>query len=94
MPTPAHWLAHGWARGGYSAASVRYVFSVVDAVPRFVLVLLACAIYGNSVWLIALVAGVAYAPTLGACDRRSTTRRSTAFPRPALVVQRLQPDAA
>ncbi len=54
----------GWM-GGPSASVVRYVFSVVDAVPRFVLVLLACTIYGNSVWLIALVAGVAYAPTLG-----------------------------
>jgi ABC-type dipeptide/oligopeptide/nickel transport system permease subunit len=56
--------AAGWL-GGYSAGAIRYLFSVVDALPRFILVLLACAIYGNSVWLIALVAGLAYAPTLG-----------------------------
>ncbi len=56
--------AAGWS-GALLARPVRYVFSVVDAIPRFILVLLACAIYGNSVWIIALVAGVAYAPTLG-----------------------------
>lgn len=54
----------GWT-GGTVGQLLRYGFSVVDAVPRFILVLLACAIYGNSVWLIALVAGLAYAPSLG-----------------------------
>lgn len=54
----------GWT-GGPLASLVRYVFTVVASVPRFVLVLLACAIYGNSVWTLAVAAGVAYAPTVG-----------------------------
>ncbi len=54
----------GWS-GGLVAVACRYVFTVVASVPRFVLVLLACAIYGNSVWTLAVAAGVAYAPTVG-----------------------------
>ncbi len=50
--------------GGPAAAAVRYLSTVTASLPRFVLVLLAIAIYGNSTWLIGLVAGVAYAPTL------------------------------
>ena len=33
--------------------------------PRFVLVLLCCAIYGNEPYVLAITAGAAYAPTLG-----------------------------
>jgi ABC-type dipeptide/oligopeptide/nickel transport system permease subunit len=54
----------GWL-GRPVQSGVRYLFTVVEAVPRFILVLLACAIYGSEVWIIALVAGLAYAPTLG-----------------------------
>ena len=50
--------------GGVIATLTRYVFTVTASLPRFVLVLLAIAIYGNSTWLIGAIAGVAYAPTL------------------------------
>lgn len=54
----------GWL-GGAAAGLLRYGFTVVSALPRFVLVLLVCAIYGNEVWIIALVAGAAYVPVVG-----------------------------
>ena len=54
----------GWM-GGAVRWLVRYTFTVVEALPRFVLVLLACAIYGSEVWIIGVVAGLSYAPTLG-----------------------------
>ncbi|MCP4810429.1 MAG: ABC transporter permease [Proteobacteria bacterium] len=54
----------GWS-GGPIAGGVRYLFTVLESLPRFVLVLLACAIFGSEVAVIGLVAGVAYAPTLG-----------------------------
>ena len=60
---PAGALA-GWS-GGVVAGGVRYVFTVLESLPRFVLVLLACAIFGSEVAVIGLVAGAAYAPTLG-----------------------------
>jgi len=50
--------------GGPLAAMVRYLATVTASIPRFVLVLLAIAIYGNSTWLIGAVAGVAYAPSV------------------------------
>jgi len=50
--------------GGYAASGIRYVSTVVASLPRFVLVLLCMSIYGNDVWLLALVAGISYAPTL------------------------------
>ncbi|HJN73150.1 MAG TPA: hypothetical protein QGF58_04355 [Myxococcota bacterium] len=54
----------GWL-GGAPRWLIRYGFTVIEALPRFVLVLLACAIYGSEVWIIGVAAGVAYAPTLG-----------------------------
>jgi len=50
--------------GGWTARVIRYLSTVTASLPRFVLVLLAIAIYGNSTALIGLVAGVTYAPTL------------------------------
>ncbi|MFT7519761.1 MAG: peptide/nickel transport system permease protein [Kiritimatiellia bacterium] len=52
-------------RGGKVASVIRYGFTVVQSLPRFVLVLLVCSIYGNDPVIIAIVAGVAYAPGLG-----------------------------
>lgn len=54
----------GWL-GGPVANTVRFAFTVVEGLPRFVLVLLALAIYGNQWWVLAVAAGIAYAPTLG-----------------------------
>jgi peptide/nickel transport system permease protein len=53
----------GWL-GGLPASLTRFVLTTVASLPRFVLVLLVCAAFGTSVQLIALAAGVAYAPTL------------------------------
>jgi ABC-type dipeptide/oligopeptide/nickel transport system permease subunit len=50
--------------GGPVAAWVRYLSTVTASIPRFVLVLLAIAINGNSTWLIGAVAGVAYSPAV------------------------------
>jgi len=50
--------------GGPIAALVRYLSTVTASIPRFVLVLLAIAINGNSTWLIGAVAGVAYSPAV------------------------------
>ncbi len=67
----------GWS-GGLIAGGVRYLFTVVASLPRFVLVLLACAIYGNDAAVIALAAGAAYAPTVGEAiyERVSYFRRA------------------
>ncbi|MFT5686887.1 MAG: peptide/nickel transport system permease protein [Myxococcota bacterium] len=54
----------GWL-GGAPSQVLRYLFSVVASLPRFVLVLLICAIYGDSPVVLALAAGLAYTPTLG-----------------------------
>ncbi len=51
--------------GGGPAGVLRYGFAVIHAVPRFVLVLLAGAIYGAEPVVLAVAAGVSYAPTLG-----------------------------
>lgn len=51
-------------RGGFTAGVVRYVSTVVMSVPRFVLVLLSVAIYGNDPVVLAIAAGCAYAPAL------------------------------
>lgn len=51
--------------GGWLARIVRYGFTVVAGLPRFVLVLLALSIYGNDPIVLAIAAGCAYAPALG-----------------------------
>lgn len=51
--------------GGTTARVVRYFFDVVASVPRFVLVLLACMIYGSDPLVLATAAGASYAPGLG-----------------------------
>jgi ABC-type dipeptide/oligopeptide/nickel transport system permease subunit len=53
----------GWY-GGMVAESIRYIFTVVSAIPRFVLVLLVCSIYGSTVWNIALASALAYTPAM------------------------------
>ncbi len=53
----------GWV-GGLWAEVVRYLFTVIASLPRFVLVLLVCAIYGSSVWTLAAAAAVAYSPAI------------------------------
>lgn len=68
--------------GGPVAVVVRYLATVTSSLPRFVLVLLAMAIYGNSTWLIGAVAGVSYAPTLA----ESVFNRIDALKRAEFVV--------
>ena len=51
-------------RGGLVEASLRWVFTVVASVPKFVLVLLVLSIYGDRLSFLAIATGVAYAPTL------------------------------
>jgi len=51
--------------GGPVSSTIRFGFTVVASVPRFVLVLLACSIYGNHLSLLAFVAGITFVPTLG-----------------------------
>ncbi len=53
----------GWV-GGWGAECVRYLFTVVASLPRFVLVLLVCAIYGSTVWNLAAAAAIAYSPAI------------------------------
>lgn len=66
--------------GGPTAAAVRYAYAVVAALPRFVLVLLACAIYGSEAVVLAVAAGVAFAPGLGeAVHARIEELRSREF---------------
>lgn len=62
LGVPAGAVAGYWEP---AAGPVRYLFSVLSAVPRFVLVLLVCTIYGDETWLLALAVGIAYTPTLG-----------------------------
>lgn len=50
--------------GGWLEHGLRWAFNVLASVPRFVLVLLVLSIYGDRLWLLAVAAGVAYAPTL------------------------------
>lgn len=56
--------AGGWG-GGATEVAVRYVYTVLGAVPRLVLVLLAATIWGGSPWVLALAAGIACAPEPG-----------------------------
>ena len=53
----------GW-RTGLLASTVRVLLDIVSAVPRLVLVLLVCTIFGPGFVTLALAAGLAYAPTL------------------------------
>jgi len=62
ISVPAGALA-GWA-GGATARVLRYGSAVIAAVPRFVLVLLICAAYGDHPLILAAAAGLAYAPTM------------------------------
>jgi peptide/nickel transport system permease protein len=51
--------------GGFLESAVRYAFTVLGSVPRFVLVLLVLSIYGNGTWILAGIAGIAFVPVLG-----------------------------
>lgn len=53
----------GWW-GGLPATALRSLSAVVSVIPRFVLVLLICAIYGDGLIVLAVAAGLSYAPTL------------------------------
>ena len=69
----------GW-KGGITADFIRFIFTVFATFPRFVLVLLVCAIYGNTPTNLGLAAGLAYAPALGeAVFARVTEFRSAGF---------------
>jgi peptide/nickel transport system permease protein len=56
--------AAGWY-GGLVATAVRYVFHVIGAVPRLVLVLLAGAVFGSDLFVLAVATGVCCAPGVG-----------------------------
>lgn len=62
VPAPAVAGFHG----GAAARGLGFALTVVAALPRFVLVLLVCAIYPSGWLTLALAAGLAYAPALGA----------------------------
>ena len=69
----------GW-KGGMTADAIRFVFTIFAAFPRFVLVLLVCAVYGNTPFNLGLAAGLAYAPSLGeAIFARVSEFRSAGF---------------
>lgn len=53
----------GWL-GGAPAALLRWMSTVMASIPRFILVLLGAAIYGDSTWILGAIAGIAYSPTL------------------------------
>ncbi len=77
--------AAGWL-GGAAASMLRYLSSVIAALPRFVLVLLVCAIYGDRPVVLALATGLSYAPMLGeAIFTRITAMRGEGFVRAALA---------
>ncbi len=50
---------------GVARVPVGLVFGVLQTIPRYVMALLVIAIYGNSVWMLAVVAGLAAIPTVG-----------------------------
>ena len=52
-------------QGGLAESAIRYVFGVVGSVPRFVLVLLMLATWGDSLPLLAGAAGLSFAPIVG-----------------------------
>ena len=67
-------------RGGAIEAGLRYGFTVLASLPRFVLVLLVCTIYGDDLYLLAIAVGIAYTPTLGeAIFARIESLRSQQF---------------
>lgn len=51
--------------GGPVSHALRYGFSVVGSLPRFVLVLLFASIYGDAPTVLALATGLSYVPALG-----------------------------
>lgn len=51
--------------GGWVETPLRFLFTVVASVPRFVFILLAASAYGADTWVLAIATGVTYAPTLG-----------------------------
>ena len=53
----------GW-KGGWVAEGIRFLFTVLASLPRFVFVLLVCSIYGTDSWTLGVAAGIAYAPAL------------------------------
>jgi peptide/nickel transport system permease protein len=53
----------GW-KGGWTAEGIRFLFTVLASLPRFVFVLLVCSIYGTDPWTLGIAAGIAYAPSL------------------------------
>jgi peptide/nickel transport system permease protein len=57
--------AYAGYRGGWVASVFRFGIGVIGAIPRFVLVLLAMSIYGNSSAVLAVTAGVSFAPVVG-----------------------------
>lgn len=56
--------AGGWI-GGWAERGVAWAFTVIGAVPRLILVLLAGTIFGAGVWVLAVAAGVACCPEPG-----------------------------
>lgn len=63
----------GW-RGGGPALAVRTALGSVAAIPRLVLVLLGCAIYGNDPLVLAVAAGIASVPPLAEAVRERIER--------------------
>jgi peptide/nickel transport system permease protein len=53
----------GW-KGGWTAEGIRFLFTVLASLPRFVFVLLVCSIYGTGPWTLGVAAGIAYSPSL------------------------------
>jgi peptide/nickel transport system permease protein len=53
----------GWS-GGWVAMAIRIPLGSVAAIPRVILVLLGCAIYGNGPLQLAFIAGLSIAPSL------------------------------
>ena len=54
----------GWF-GGVTERAVGWLFTVVAAIPRLVLVLLACTIFGSGAWILAVAVAVGCAPETG-----------------------------
>ena len=69
----------GWT-GGWTGESIRFIFTSVAALPRFVLVLLVCSVYGTDGVTLGLAAGLAYTPALSeAIYSRVSAFRSAGF---------------
>jgi len=52
--------------GGWISQAIRYPLDIVSSLPRFVLVLLICSIYGDNLVVLAVGAALAYVPTFAA----------------------------